>query len=700
MSKTGLRDRIGVIESICDRIPTSLIVLPRFPFLCLKHYCRSFFRCWGTPPFDPLRISYISYFLDLLCRKRPIFLMKIDEANNERGFRNDDSEFLPTQRCNESENEQGLKTSSRLWGVLYSLDPAQGTIEMEDGVSRKQKQGPRRKAGYLIGRHAECDVVLNNPHISNRHCLIFKESCWHHELKCMQDLIFLEDFSSNGTYVNGTRVKRGVQHLLYHGDEIQLARNNGKSATEKFEGRFYFLHVPHGTSAGIHGKSKLDPKSTPVSKSIFDKYVLGEALGSGNFGTVRVATCRETKERYAVKVISKENFRHQPKFVVNLRQEITLLMSLSHPNIIEIHDVFDELGYVYLILEYMEGGELLDSIISEKFYPEHKAKIVMKQMFEALKYLHDRNISHRDLKPENILMFSKAPNDYRIKISDFGLAKFVDNKTFMGTLCGTPNYVAPEVLASDKDRRYTKSIDMWSAGIVMYICLCGFPPFSEDLSPPPMITQIRQGLIKFPSPHWDRVSSEATDLIKKLIVVDPSKRITAAACLKHPWIAEPDKSHDDSCKQAPTPISPLAPKSKAPIRKFGRIVSRPIKQGPNVMSPKSGRTSPKLKLSPQAKNNHKHNSSSAGIPTQNTPPLKVKRRSLGTRSLLGKQTPRTPILAPSWPKSRIQSDKRVSAPSVRLSAGLVDIRKAFLKEALKRYGMLSDDKQQNNSLLK
>lgn len=425
----------------------------------------------------------------------------------------------------------------RLWGVLHSLDPTQGSFELEDGALGKNRRGPKRKSGCLIGRHPECDIVIDNRHVSNRHCLIFKESCWHHELKCMQDLVFIEDFSSNGTFVNGIRVKRGTQHLLYHGDEIQFAKSF-KSVTERFENKFYFLRVNEKSDNSHIEKNKLNSISennNVTSKSIYDKYIIGETLGSGNFGTVRIGTCRKTKENFAVKVISKENIGLQPKFVDNLRHEITLLMTLSHPNIIEIHDVYDELGYVYLILEYMGGGELFDSIIREKFYPEKKARAVMKQIFEALKYLHDRNISHRDLKPENILLHSKDPNDYRIKISDFGLAKFVDSKSFMGTLCGTPNYVAPEILTSDQDRKYTKSVDMWSAGVVMYICLCGFPPFSEDLAPPPLVSQIQNGMIRFPSPHWNNISTEAIDLITKLIIVDPTKRLTASSSLKHQW---------------------------------------------------------------------------------------------------------------------------------------------------------------------
>lgn len=149
---------------------------------------------------------------------------------------------------------------------------------------------------------------------------------------------------------------------------------------------------------------------------------------------------------------------------------------------------------------------------------------------------HERNIVHRDIKPENILLIDR---DLNIKIADFGLAKIIGEESFTSTLCGTPSYVAPEILEQGNRRRYTRAVDVWSLGVVLYICLCGFPPFSDELysreNPYTLSQQIRAGRFDYPSPYWDSVGDPALDLIDKMLTVDVEKRITIDECLEHPW---------------------------------------------------------------------------------------------------------------------------------------------------------------------
>ena len=154
---------------------------------------------------------------------------------------------------------------------------------------------------------------------------------------------------------------------------------------------------------------------------------------------------------------------------------------------------------------------------------------------------------HRDIKPENILLIDKELN---IKLADFGLAKIIGEESFTTTLCGTPSYVAPESLEQSNRRRYTRAVDVWSLGVVLYICLCGFPPFSDELysaeNPYTLSQQIKMGRFDYPSPYWDSVGDPALDLIDRMLTVDVDKRISIDECLEHPWTTAHNISVNDS----------------------------------------------------------------------------------------------------------------------------------------------------------
>ncbi len=145
-------------------------------------------------------------------------------------------------------------------------------------------------------------------------------------------------------------------------------------------------------------------------------------------------------------------------------------------------------------------------------------------------------VSHRDLKPENILLCSNETNHTLVKISDFGLSKFFDSTAVMKTFCGTPNYLAPEVLLSKGEGAYTNKIDNWSLGVILYICLVGYPPFSDENPTISLESQIKKGIYDFPSPEWNNVSKDAIDLVKKMLCVDPNRRISLEQVLEHKWI--------------------------------------------------------------------------------------------------------------------------------------------------------------------
>mmetsp|Transcript_13942 Transcript_13942/g.21956 ORF Transcript_13942/g.21956 Transcript_13942/m.21956 type:complete len:496 (+) Transcript_13942:1596-3083(+) len=258
-------------------------------------------------------------------------------------------------------------------------------------------------------------------------------------------------------------------------------------------------------------------------------------IGHGHYGVVRKCMDRQTKDWYAIKSIRKSKVGK----VDVLKREVALLKECEHPNIIQLVEVHEDQKYLHLITELCTGGELFDRIIEktqseEGHFSERDAAGLIRCILDAIAYCHDeKGIVHRDLKPENFL-FSTKDEDAVIKIIDFGLSRHDDVKAgIMNTKVGTPYYVAPEVL----NREYTKNCDIWSIGVITYILLCGYPPFYGDTDNQ-IFDSVRTGRFDFPSPDWDEISDAAKDLICSMLKRDPSKRLSAAQSLQHPWIKE------------------------------------------------------------------------------------------------------------------------------------------------------------------
>lgn len=261
------------------------------------------------------------------------------------------------------------------------------------------------------------------------------------------------------------------------------------------------------------------------------KYKLGKELGSGNFAVVKLATRRDSEaKKYAVKIISKELCAGKEDMI---DIELAVLRKVNHPHIIGMSEYFDTPDKLYLILDYVEGGELFDRIVDEGNFTEVDASRIMKQMTEAIQYLHEQDpiIVHRDLKPENLL-FRDRNTTSDIMITDFGLAKLCNDEQALKTACGTPNYVAPEILMQ---RGYGKEVDIWSLGVILYILLCGYPPFYDE-SDAQLFELIMKGQFEFDERYWSDISKDVKGLIVNILKVDPSQRITSYQILSHPWI--------------------------------------------------------------------------------------------------------------------------------------------------------------------
>jgi len=263
-----------------------------------------------------------------------------------------------------------------------------------------------------------------------------------------------------------------------------------------------------------------------------EKYTMGDVLGRGAFSVVKEVVSKRSGRRYAVKIIDKKNVGQDMQ---RLRTEIEILTRVKHPNIINLKEIMEDEDTLFIITELVTGGELFDKIVELGAYTEADAAELVAKMVSAIDYLHSMNIVHRDLKPENLLL--KDTNKIaEVKLADFGLSKIVSEgvqKQMMQTACGTPGYVAPEVLTADG---YDKEVDLWSIGVITYILLCGFPPFyNEHL--PVLFESIMKADYDYPEDYWDEISDTAKNFIDRLLVVDPEKRMTTKQALEHPWLS-------------------------------------------------------------------------------------------------------------------------------------------------------------------
>ncbi|KAL0206953.1 hypothetical protein P9112_012664 [Eukaryota sp. TZLM1-RC] len=266
--------------------------------------------------------------------------------------------------------------------------------------------------------------------------------------------------------------------------------------------------------------------SSSSSKRI-GSYVLGPKLGEGTFGCVRKAVHQPTNSKVAIKFLEKSKIVDKAD-VKRITREIHILHSLSHPHVVRLLEVIDSTSHLYLVTEYCSGGELFDYIAIKRRLDEAEACKLFRQLVEGVDYCHRKKVYHRDLNLENVLVDSER----NIRIINFGLSNSINTingNEMLKTACGSPCYASPEMIAGS--RHHGKSIDIWSCGIILFSMLCGYLPF-ENPSIPNLYSKILSGTFTIPS----FVSSEASDLIRKLLTVDPQRRCTIDGIRNHPWL--------------------------------------------------------------------------------------------------------------------------------------------------------------------
>lgn len=282
-------------------------------------------------------------------------------------------------------------------------------------------------------------------------------------------------------------------------------------------------HHPGAAAAAASGIPGAAPHAHMSADFFLSNYRLGKTLGIGSFGKVKVAEHILTGNKVAIKILNRKKIK-QMDMEEKVKREIKILRLFMHPHIIRLYEVIETPTDIYVIMEYVRSGELFDYIVEKGRLVEDEARHFFQQIISGVEYCHRHMVVHRDLKPENLLLDSRA----NVKIADFGLSNVMHDGHFLKTSCGSPNYAAPEVISG---RLYAgPEVDVWSCGVILYALLCGSLPF-DDENIPNLFKKIKGGIYTLPS----HLSPGARDLIPRMLLVDPLKRITIPEIRQHPW---------------------------------------------------------------------------------------------------------------------------------------------------------------------
>ena len=305
----------------------------------------------------------------------------------------------------------------------------------------------------------------------------------------------------------------------------------------------------------LENKKEKEKINKIENNKMIDDYIIKNTIGKGTFSTVKLGEHIKTKQKVAIKILNKEKIKEKED-LERIKREIKILQMMDHPNIIKTYKISENAKNYYIIMEYCDGGELFNYIVEKEKLDENEASMFFYQLISALEYIHSLGITHRDLKPENLLLV----NNKIIKIIDFGLSNYFNGEKQLETPCGSPSYASPEIIKGEAYNGF--NIDIWASGIILFAMLCGYLPFDDDEEEEDddedeagkhsseddinrksskeissddsednevLFQKILEGKLEFPS----HLSSDAVDLMKKILVVDPNKRIQIKDIKKH-----------------------------------------------------------------------------------------------------------------------------------------------------------------------
>ncbi|KAJ3553328.1 hypothetical protein NM688_g3677 [Phlebia brevispora] len=383
-----------------------------------------------------------------------------------------DTQPVETQVATQVASQDPMRQPDlHLWGYLIPCNPRLRRLDF-------LKSQPE----YRIGRNKQVgnDFTFPGMKVSNNHCTIK----WDERLD-RSSVVQILDQSSNGTFINGERIGKGRFGVLKEGNEVAFGMCQPQPDSME-DYRFIYRHM----AAGL------------PTEGLYAHYELVEELGKGSFATVMKAMSKATGQWYACKMIHVKQLKasvagkiRDP--AVALHKEVQILERLQHKNICQLKEVFYDPQYINIILELVPGGDLLDYILKRDGLPEDEAKDITYQLCDALAYIHSQGIAHRDLKPENVLLTNDVPPV--VKVADFGLAKAIDSLTMLRTMCGTPSYLAPEVVTQGEQEGYQQIVDSWSVGVIVFSMITNTSPFIEPDHTTDIKLKIIQRTIDWPT---------------------------------------------------------------------------------------------------------------------------------------------------------------------------------------------------------
>ncbi|KAG2122839.1 kinase-like domain-containing protein [Suillus cothurnatus] len=427
----------------------------------------------------------------------------------------DDSMIEETQQATQSTQHasqpNSANTNSHLWGYLQPCSNVLRRLDLW-----------KVQPAASVGRAPDNDIILPGGKVSNKHCKI----TWDGK-EDKNSAVTVLDTSSNGTWINGVKIGKDKTAVLKEGNEIAFGSPHPQPGDLE-DYRFIYRH----TAAG------------PPQGGLHAQYDISHEIGKGSFATVMKAVSRATGQWYAIKIIQDHKVKRATanNNETAFAREISILERLHHRNICQMKEAFFEDNSINLVLEFVDGGDLLDYILREGGLKEPLAIHIIAQVCDALAYIHSKGIAHRDLKPENVLLTTENPPT--VKVADFGLAKVVDSVTFLKTMCGTPAYLAPEVVTQQNQEGYDHLVDSWSVGVIVFCMFTLSSPFIEDENQRDIKVRIAGRTIQWSTLDNVDVSPLARNFIERLLEHDPRDRMSLSAACSHAWLADvPTLSH-------------------------------------------------------------------------------------------------------------------------------------------------------------
>ncbi|EEQ38806.1 putative serine threonine-kinase [Clavispora lusitaniae] len=447
----------------------------------------------------------------------------------------------PTQKSPSVQEEE--KNSDHVCRLICTTGQYQ-SFDLNKNQPTRSTASATKKT-WLFGRNADCDFVLSTcTRLSNKH---FK--LW---LNLADKTLWIQDTSTNGTHLNGSRLVKGSNYIVNQGDEIAVGVGVPKDVI-----RFVVLF------SDLYNPSNSEKSSVIKDEGIYKDFIIkNETIGQGAFATVKKVIERSTGDSYAVKIINRRRAIHAggKGAMLGVNRELEILRKLDHPNIVKLKSFYEDIENYYLVMELVPGGDLMDFVAANGAIGEDATQVITRQVLDGIAYVHKLGISHRDLKPDNILIMQDDP--ILVKITDFGLAKISDNATFMKTFCGTLAYVAPEVITGKYDHsqdspvNYSNLVDIWSLGCLVYVLLTSHLPFNGKTQTQ-MFQKIKSGEYHESPLNSYKISPEGRDFLNRCLQVDPRNRIVAEDAIKHPWLAdvEPYPSQESQLSQKVVSLS-------------------------------------------------------------------------------------------------------------------------------------------------